>query len=193
MIYKRIIKPFFDRLVALVFLLALSWLFVLIVLGYWLTGETSIFFRQLRTGFEICPFHLIKFRTLKNAEGPVQLRRFRWGDFLRKTSLDELPQLWNVVRGEMSLVGPRPLPVAYVSLMTERQKKRHQVKPGITGWAQVNGRHRISWQRKFELDLYYTEHVSFWLDFRIVFKTVILLLSFHKDHSLAEAPFSGNT
>ena len=151
-----------------------------------------IFFFQERTGIQGKPFRLIKFRTLKSIGSSLEERRFWLGDFLRATSLDELPQLINVLKGEMSLIGPRPLPVEYLALMSDEQKKRHLVKPGITGWAQVNGRNAISWQEKFALDNYYVKHVSFLLDVKIVFKTIQLLLSFKKDISLSEQKFTGN-
>ncbi len=151
-----------------------------------------VFFIQERTGKSNKPFQLFKFRTLKSTGSSLAERRFWLGDFLRATSLDELPQLINVLKGEMSLIGPRPLPVEYLSLMNDEQKKRHQVKPGITGWVQVNGRNAISWHEKFELDNYYVKHVSFLLDVKIVFKTIQLLLSFKKDISLSERKFTGN-
>ena len=110
---------------------------------------------------------------------------------LRASNLDELPQLWNVLKGEMSLIGPRPLPVEYLPLFSEEQKKRFEVKPGITGWAQVNGMHSVPWKQKLELDNYYVDHVSLMLDIRIVIKTLVLFLSFKKDRSLEEEKFTG--
>lgn len=136
---------------------------------------------------------MLKFRTLSTDEKkPLHERRFLMGNFLRKTNLDELPQLWNVLKGEMSLIGPRPLPVEYTSLLSEEQSKRYEVKPGITGWAQVNDRHSISWQKKFELDNDYIRNVSFGFDLLILLKTIVLLLSFRKDNSLVEEKFKGN-
>ena len=134
-----------------------------------------------------------KFRTLsRNEQLPVIQRRFRWGKFLRFTSLDELPQLFNVLRGEMSFIGPRPLPEEYLPLYSKEQLKRHEVKPGVTGWAQVNGRNAIPWQKKLELDLYYVNNLSLGLDLIIFIKTLVLVLSFQKDVSLTEEKFKGN-
>ena len=137
-----------------------------------------IFFFQTRPGCLSKPFILIKFRTMTNERnsGGVLLsddkRLTTFGKFLRSTSFDELPSLWNVIKGEMSLVGPRPLLMEYLPLYNARQAKRHDVKPGITGWAQVNGRNTISWQEKFDLDVWYVENQSFWLDLKILLMTV---------------------
>ena len=135
---------------------------------------------------------MYKFRTLSsdlNLE--LTQRQFLLGRFLRFTNLDELPQLWNVLKGEMSLVGPRPLPVDYANLFSAEQNNRHQVLPGITGLAQVNGKNDLSWNEKFKLDLEYVNKVSFLLDIKILFKTLILALSFRKDTSLTEEKFTG--
>jgi lipopolysaccharide/colanic/teichoic acid biosynthesis glycosyltransferase len=127
-----------------------------------------------------------------NSDQSPDNRRFWLGDLLRFFSLDELPQIWNVLKGDMSFIGPRPLPIAYLPLMSDEQRVRHQVLPGITGWTQVNGRHSISWQEKFELDRFYVHNISAMLDLCIFFKTIVLLLSFQKDHSLEEDKFKGN-
>jgi lipopolysaccharide/colanic/teichoic acid biosynthesis glycosyltransferase len=186
------VKELLDFVVALIVLVILSWLFLLIILCYLLTGERSLFFRQERLGRGEKVFVLWKFRTLKADDKlPMDKRKFALGSLLRFLSLDELPQLWNVLKGEMSLVGPRPLPVAYQPLFSAEQRKRFTVKPGITGWAQVNGRHGIPWKKKFELDNWYVDNQSFWLDLRIIFKTIVLLLSFKNDTSLEEQPFTG--
>jgi len=191
--YYKSVKRAIDFSTALLLLVLLSGIFILIMLTYWLSGERSIFFKSQRCGKHNIPFGMLKFRTLATDEKKLlQERRFALGDFLRFTNLDELPQLFNVLKGEMSFIGPRPLPVDYLSLMNSEQQQRHCVKPGITGWAQVNGRHAISWNRKFERDRYYVNHVSFGLDMRILFKTIVLLLSFPKDHSLEEEKFKGN-
>ncbi|MBL7846668.1 MAG: sugar transferase [Cyclobacteriaceae bacterium] len=188
------IKGLADTLAAAILLVLLSWLFLLVGLLYLLTGERSLFFRQERLGRNEKAFTLYKFRTLKaNEHLPLDKRKFTLGSFLRYLSLDELPQLWNILKGEMSLVGPRPLPVTYQPLFSAEQRKRFTVKPGITGWAQVNGRHGIPWERKFELDNWYVDHQSFRVDLRIIFKTIVLLLSFKKDISLEEEPFQGST
>ena len=172
-------------------MIMLSWLFATIILLYLFTFQLPIFFRQQRIGRDEQIFSLVKFRTLK--DGPIDLtrRRFWLGNVLRFTSLDELPQLWNVLLGEMSLIGPRPLPVAYLPLFSNEQRIRHTTRPGITGWAQVNGRHQISWPQKFKLDMFYIENLSFNLDLKILFKTVQLFFAFRRDVSLEEKPFTG--
>jgi sugar transferase EpsL len=135
---------------------------------------------------------MYKFRTLVVEENlMLENRKFRWGNFLRLTNLDELPQLWNVLKGEMSLVGPRPLPVEYASLFTKEQNIRHTVLPGITGWAQVSGKNDVAWKRKFELDVFYVNNLSFKLDVKILVKTMLLLFTFRKDTSLSEEKFTG--
>ena len=139
---------------------------------------SPIIFRQTRPGLRGEPFQMFKFRTMKNScdsKGkllPDDARLTNFGRFLRSTSLDELPELWNVLKGEMSLVGPRPLLMDYLPLYSPEQARRHEVKPGITGWAQVNGRNAISWEDKFQLDVWYVDHQSFWLDLKILFLTV---------------------
>ena len=186
--FKRLTDIFFSLIVIILF----GWLLVVIILLYVLSFQFPVFFSQNRVGKNQRPFSLVKFRSLIDLNNPIEKKSFLLGDVLRYFSLDELPQLWNVLKGDMSLIGPRPLPVEYLGLMNEDQKKRHQVLPGITGWAQVNGRHSISWRKKFELDLYYIDHVSFKLDMLILFKTIVLLLSFQKDKSLTEEKFKGN-
>jgi lipopolysaccharide/colanic/teichoic acid biosynthesis glycosyltransferase len=137
-----------------------------------------VLFTQLRPGRHGIPFRLIKFRTMReavDAEGrplPDDERLTRLGQWLRAASLDELPELWNVLRGDMSLVGPRPLLTEYLPLYTPEQARRHEVRPGVTGWAQVNGRNALSWEEKFELDVWYVDHASFWLDLKIIALTV---------------------
>lgn len=191
--YAGAIKRFLDIILSCVLLAILSWLFLLIILAYLAGNHRTIFFIQPRIGWKEKTFSLVKFRTLTEDDRlPPDQRRFLLGDFLRRTSLDELPQLWNVLKGEMSFIGPRPLLVEYLPLFSAGQRLRHEIRPGITGWAQVNGRHSISWPEKFELDLYYIRHVSFLLDMKIFFKTLGLLLSFRKDTSLQEQRFRGN-
>ena len=137
-----------------------------------------IFFRQLRPGRHGKPFTMVKFRTMTDARDasgallPDADRLTAFGKFLRATSLDELPELWNVVKGEMSLVGPRPLLMQYLDRYTPEQARRHAVRPGVTGWAQVNGRNAISWEQKFALDVWYADNLSFWLDLKILWLTV---------------------
>jgi len=166
-------KRLFDILGTL-FLLSVLWLplVCLCLLQLTLMGK-PIFFRQERAGLKGQPLSILKFRTMLNGGGSDADRLTPWGKLLRSTSLDELPELWNVLRGEMSLVGPRPLPIHYLERYTPRQNQRHNIRPGITGWAQVNGRNGLSWERQFELDLWYVEHHSLWLDLKILARTVI--------------------
>src|SRR6267154_3586340 len=193
MFYKSYGKSILDSLSAIILLIILSWLFLVLLLVYILLWEGPILFRQRRIGKNNLPFWMWKFRTLlSDEELPVVERSFIWGKFLRYTSLDELPQLWNILKGDMSFIGPRPLPEAYLPLYSQAQIKRHEVKPGVTGWAQVNGRSSIPWQKKFELDLYYVNNISFKLDLIILIKTFTLILSLPKDVSLAEEKFKGN-
>src|SRR3990167_2144002 len=152
-------------------------LFVLALLVRFDLGS-PVLFRQVRPGANCVPFVMLKFRTMVDAgdANGMQLpdieRLTPFGRFLRSTSFDELPELWNVFKGDMSLVGPRPLLMEYLPLYSERQRQRHDVKPGITGWAQINGRNAISWEEKFELDVWYVENRSFWLDLKILFLTL---------------------
>lgn len=151
---------------------------------------SPVLFRQVRPGLKGKPFEMIKFRSMKDAvdaQGnplPDNERLTPFGQMLRSSSLDEMPELWNVIKGEMSIVGPRPLLMEYLPLYNEQQAKRHNVRPGITGYAQVNGRNAISWEKKFELDTWYVENRSLWLDFKIMLKTVQKVLS--KDDISAE-------
>ncbi|MDX9867301.1 MAG: sugar transferase [Kiritimatiellia bacterium] len=152
-------------------LLALALLAVRVALG------RPIFFVQERTGLGGRPFRLVKLRTMREGDGPDDERLMRTGRWLRAASLDELPELWHVLRGEMSLVGPRPLPVRYLPRYTPEQARRHEVRPGITGWAQVNGRNTLTWEQKFEYDVWYVDHRSFWLDLKILWRTVWQVLA----------------
>jgi len=171
-------KRVLDVAVSLVGLLALFPLLLLIAACIKLTSKGSVFFRQQRPGLRGVSFRLFKFRTmpdLRDANGvPLQGQQCptRFGRLLRSTSLDELPELFNVLKGEMSLVGPRPLLMQYLDRYSPEQNRRHEVKPGITGWAQVNGRNLISWEQKFALDTWYVDHHSFWLDWWIILLTV---------------------
>jgi len=176
--YKGFLKRFFDIGAAFFGLLFISPLFALIMTILAIANKGKIFFFQQRPGKDERIFHVIKFKSMTDDVDeygellPNEQRITPVGDFIRKTSIDEIPQLINVLLGDMSLIGPRPLPVRYLDLYTEEQKKRHKVRPGITGWSQVNGRNRISWTKKFELDVWYTENISFWLDMKIVFMTI---------------------
>jgi len=178
-----------KRLIDLALVLAASPVAVPLVLAaagaVWLTMGRPVLFRQVRIGLHEHPFTIWKLRTMRDAAGPDgqplpdELRLTRVGRFLRATSLDELPELWNVLRGEMSLVGPRPLLPEYLLLYNERQRKRHLMRPGITGWAQVNGRNALSWSERLEMDVWYVENWSLWLDLRILARTVWQVLRVH--------------
>ncbi|MFA5912397.1 MAG: sugar transferase [Burkholderiales bacterium] len=172
------LKRSFDFFVALILLIALAPLLALLaVVVRWKLGR-PVLFAQLRPGLRGAPFHFYKFRTMSGARDaagellPDAARLTPVGQLMRKFSLDELPQLLNVLKGDMSLVGPRPLLMEYLPLYSERQARRHEVRPGITGWAQVNGRNALDWDERFEYDLWYVDHRSFWLDLRIITLTV---------------------
>jgi len=173
------LKSIFDKILALILIiLILPFLVVTVLLIVWKMGN-PILFRQKRPGLNGEIFGIYKFRTMTNKKDengellPDDQRLIGVGKFIRSASLDELPQIFNVLKGDMSFVGPRPLLIEYLPLYNERQKKRHDVKPGITGWAQVNGRNAISWEQKFEYDVWYMEHQSFWLDMKILWMTFL--------------------
>ena len=181
--YKYFFKRFFDFWIALIALICIFP--ILLVLTVWLhfaNKGAGAFFFQERPGFKGKIFKIIKFKSMtdeKDAEGnllPNDQRITRVGAFVRKTSLDELPQLFNVLKGDMALIGPRPLMPRYLELYSKEQMRRHDVRPGITGWAQVNGRNNITWTKKFELDVWYVDHVSLWLDLKIIYMTVMKVL-----------------
>ena len=200
--YKYFFKRFFDFIIALVGLIVLSPLFL--ILWIWLSiankGDGAFFFQE-RPGKHERIFKVIKFKTMtdeRDAKGnllPDAVRLTRIGKFVRSTSLDEIPQLLNVIKGDMSLIGPRPLLVQYLSLYNETQRRRHEVRPGITGWAQVNGRNAISWEQKFDYDVWYVDHVSLSLDFKILLKTVEKVFKCEGINSgthVTMEPFQGN-
>ena len=176
--YKIYFKRFLDFFVALIGLLLLSPIFLLATIGLFFANQGKPFFFQTRPGKNEKLFQIIKFKTMndkKDAAGNLLSDAERLtpiGSFVRKTSLDEIPQLLNVLKGDMSLIGPRPLLIQYLPLYNSIQKKRHDIRPGITGWAQVNGRNAISWEQKFEYDVWYVENCSFLLDVKILFLTV---------------------
>lgn len=198
--YKNFFKIFFDFLLALSGLIILSPFFILIFLALFIANNNKPFFLQPRPGKNGTIFKVIKFKTMndkKDAEGnllPDADRLTGVGKFIRKTSLDEIPQLLNVIKGDMSLVGPRPLLVEYLPLYNGTQKRRHEVKPGITGWAQVNGRNAISWEQKFEFDVWYVDHLSFPLDVKIIwltFKKVFISEGINSDSAATMEKFMG--
>lgn len=175
-------KRLFDLVVAVTILIVLSPLLAVCAALVAIRLGRPVLFRQLRPGLHGTPFELVKFRTMsaaRDADGRWRTDACRltaFGRFLRSTSLDELPELWNVVEGKMSLVGPRPLLMEYLPLYSPEQARRHEVQPGITGWAQVNGRNALSWEQKFALDIWYVDNRSFWLDLRILGLTVVRVL-----------------
>ena len=184
------IKRLLDIVIASTALILLSPVYLIVSRKVKKNLGSPVLFRQVRPGLHGQPFEMIKFRTMKDAldaEGhplPDSERLTPFGKMLRATSLDEMPELWNVIKGDMSIVGPRPLLMEYLPLYNSDQAKRHNVRPGITGHAQVNGRNAISWEKKFELDTWYVEHQSLWLDFKIMLKTVKKVIA--KDDISAE-------
>ena len=176
--YQTFGKRFLDLIVAIMAFILLSPLFFIVLILLFIANKGSPFFFQQRPGKNEKIFNIIKFKTMNDAKDdqgnllPDAQRLTRIGGFVRKTSLDEMPQLLNVIKGDMSLIGPRPLLVSYLDLYDEVEKKRHNVRPGITGWAQVNGRNAIDWETKFKLDVYYVENLSLALDIKILLKTI---------------------
>jgi lipopolysaccharide/colanic/teichoic acid biosynthesis glycosyltransferase len=181
-LYKSILKPVADFLSAFILLLILSPFILVTMLVLLVANKGSIFFIQQRPGLNGKPFNIIKFKTMRDAFDqygnplPDHIRLTKAGKFIRSASLDELLQLINVLNGDMSMIGPRPLLMKYLPLYSKEQSRRHEVKPGISGWAQVNGRNAISWEEKFKLDVYYVQHQSFSLDLKILFLTIINIL-----------------
>ena len=175
-------KRLFDLLVSLSLLIILSSVMMIVAILVRIKLGSPVFFRQQRPGLNGKPFYVYKFRTMtdeRDSNGellPDHIRLTSFGRFLRKYSLDELPQLFNVVKGDISLVGPRPLLMEYLPLYTKEQAKRHDVRPGVTGWAQVNGRNAIEWEEKFKLDVWYVENQSFLLDIKILYLTIFKVL-----------------
>ncbi|OQW68041.1 MAG: sugar transferase [Proteobacteria bacterium ST_bin12] len=190
------VKRAFDLLIAVAVSLMFAPLILVIALIIRLKIGRPVMFKQLRPGLHAKPFHIYKFRTMSNKKDeqgillPDALRLSNFGRVVRSTSLDELPSLWNVLNGEMSLVGPRPLLMEYVPLYSKEQARRHNVKPGITGWAQVNGRNAISWEEKFKLDVWYVDNQSFWLDIKIIMLTIKKVLKRDDVNAAGEATMS---
>lgn len=199
--YKNFLKDFFDFLISLIGLIILFPFFVVITICLFFINSGDPFFFQKRPGKNGKIFNIIKFKTMndkKDKEGnllPDKDRLTKMGKFIRKTSLDEIPQLINVLKGDMSIVGPRPLLPFYLDLYNDFQKRRNEVKPGITGWAQVNGRNTITWEKKFEYDVWYVDHLSFLLDVKIFFLTILKVFKFEgisqEGHATSEE-FKGN-
>lgn len=199
--YKIYIKSITDFCISLLVLIVTSPILILITLLLFFSNKGKPFFFQLRPGKNDKIFKIIKFKTMndkKDSEGNLLCDEYRLtkiGAFVRKTSLDEIPQLFNVLKGDMSLIGPRPLLTEYLPLYNESQRRRHEVKPGITGWAQVNGRNSISWQQKFEYDTWYVDNVSFILDCKIVFLTIKKVFKregITAENSVSAETFKGN-
>lgn len=184
------LKRLLDIIIASIALILLSPLYAFVAYKVKKNLGSPVLFRQVRPGLHGKPFEMIKFRTMKDAADeqgnplPDSERLTAFGQMLRSTSLDEMPELWNVIKGDMSIVGPRPLLMEYLPLYNQEQAKRHLVRPGMTGHAQVNGRNAIGWEEKFKLDTWYVENQSIWLDFKIMFKTVHKVLA--KDDISAE-------
>lgn len=178
-IYADFVKPACDRAAALLLLLLLAPILLTVAVAVRLALGSPVLFAQVRPGKAGRPFRMLKFRTMTEARAhtgellPDDERLPRFGRWLRSTSLDELPELWNVLRGDMSLVGPRPLLMQYIPLYTPEQARRHEVKPGLTGLAQISGRNAISWEQKFSYDVAYVDQVSLWLDLKIVARTLL--------------------
>lgn len=200
--YKTFLKRVFDFMTASLAFIFLSPVFILVTVGLYLANKGKPFFFQLRPGKNGEIFKIIKFKTMtdkKDASGNLLAdaqRLTEIGKFVRKTSLDEIPQLLNVIKGDMSLVGPRPLLPQYLELYNDFQRRRNEVKPGITGWAQVNGRNSISWEQKFEHDVWYVDHLSFGLDIKILFltvKKVFISEGINEEGQATSEEFKGNS
>ena len=180
--YKHFFKRLIDFILSLIAIIVLSPILLIVALLVRTKLGSPVIFKQERPGLNEKIFTLYKFRTMTDAKDergnllPDEIRLTKFGKILRSTSLDELPELFNILKGDMAIVGPRPLLVRYLPLYNEHQKHRHDVRPGFTGWAQCNGRNAISWEEKFDLDVYYTEHVSLLLDIKIILKTVKVVL-----------------
>jgi len=195
------IKELSDRVFAIFLIVALLPLFLLTMILVYLNDGSPILFVQERPGYHEEIFNIYKFRTMTNKKDssgkllPDQERLTKIGKLIRSLSMDELPQLFNVLKGDMSFVGPRPLLPEYLPLYNKKQKRRHEVKPGITGWAQVNGRNAISWEEKFALDVWYVENHSFWFDMKILYMTFLKIFgrsSISKDGHVTVEKFQGS-
>ena len=201
--YKKFFKCFFDFLIAFTGLIVISPLFVILILFLNFANQgAGVFFTQNRPGRNGRIFRVIKFKTMtdeKDKDGnllPEAQRLTKTGRFIRQSSLDEIPQLINVLKGDMSLIGPRPLLVQYLPLYSKQQARRHEVRPGITGWAQVNGRNAISWEQKFNYDVWYVDNISFIVDIKIMFLTLLKVIKregINQNKEIIMQPFKGNS
>ena len=197
--YRKYIKRLLDIIISLTALIILSPIMLVVAILVRCKLGTPVIFHQDRQGYQEKVFNICKFSSMKDerdAEGnllPDEVRLTKFGKMLRATSLDELPELWNILKGDMSLIGPRPLLVKYLPLYNEFQKHRHDVKPGLTGWAQVNGRNSISWEERFEMDVYYVNNQSFLLDLKILFKTVAVVFKHSDINSSTDATMEAFT
>ena len=196
--YRSFFKRFFDFIIVLIVLLCIWWIIAIIAIWLHFANKgAGAFFTQERPGKDEKLFKVIKFKSMtdeRDASGnllPEAQRLTKVGAFIRKTSIDELPQLINVLKGDMALIGPRPLLPKYLPLYNSEQRRRHEVRPGITGWAQVNGRNKVTWTEKFKLDVWYVDNCSLGLDIKIVYMTIKNVLS-SKDIVLTTGPFTGN-
>lgn len=198
--YRVFFKRLLDIIVSGAALVILSPVMLILAILVRVKLGSPVIFHQERPGYHEKIFKLCKFRSMTDERDesgellPDEIRLTKFGKTLRATSLDELPEFWNILKGDMSLIGPRPLLVKYLPLYNDFQKQRHNVKPGLTGWAQVNGRNAISWEQRFELDVYYVNHISFWLDIRILFQTVAVVFKHSGINSATDATmeaFSG--
>ena len=180
--YRKFFKRFLDIIISLIFILCFWWLYLIIAILVRMKLGSPVLFKQDRPGLNEKIFKMYKFRTMTDEKDKNGIllsdaeRLTKFGKFLRSTSLDEIPELWNVLKGEMSLVGPRPLLVSYLTKYNEYEKRRHEVRPGITGWAQINGRNNTTWEERFKNDIYYVESISFKLDLKIIIKTILKVL-----------------
>jgi lipopolysaccharide/colanic/teichoic acid biosynthesis glycosyltransferase len=199
--YRGFVKYIIDFLLSLTAFILLSPIFVIVVVWLFIANNGKPFFFQLRPGKNARLFKIIKFKTMNDRKDaaenllPDSERLTAIGSFVRKTSMDVIPQLINVIKGDMSLIGPRPLLPEYLPLYSNEQARRHEVRPGITGWAQINGRNAISWDQKFKLDVWYVNNVSFWLDLKILFltvKKVIVKEGISSGSSVTMEKFTGN-
>ncbi len=177
--YQKYFKRPIDILCALAAIIVFSWLYIIVAVLVRIKLGSPVLFKQPRPGKDEKIFNLYKFRTMtdeRDEKGellPDSIRLTKFGKFLRSTSLDELPEAFNILKGDMSVIGPRPLLVKYLPRYSEFQHRRHEVRPGLSGWAQVNGRNTVSWEKKFEYDVWYVDNISFWLDLKIVFMSVL--------------------